>query len=707
MKERVARCSALWIACALSIGCGAPQPRSILLVTLDTVRADHLGAYGGPPELTPALDRLAAEGVVFEQASAAAPLTLPSHATILTGLLPPRHGLRVNGGARLDEAIPTLATRLRSAGYRTGAFVAAAVLDHRFGLERGFDTYDDRIARSPNSGGREVERAADRVIEAALAWLAEPQPASQPQPFFLWVHLYDAHAPYEPPEPFRSRWSSRPYAGEIGFVDSQVGRLLAGLPSTTGSQTIVAVVADHGEGLGEHGESTHGLLLYQSTLRVPWLLRGAGLAPRRVSEPVSLADVAPTLLGLSDAVGVGALGATDGRDHSRALRSGAAPARAAVFAESRYPESLGWSALLAVRRGDWKYVVSASPRADPGAQLFDLRQDPGELASLAAARRRESAELRALVEPLRAEPTARATGSLDAETRAALASLGYLAPTPPPPATGADPRAKATQFERFQRATRARKGGDLEEASRLLEPLVEQEPDNPVFLGELALVSRELGNARRAAELAGRAIEIAPRDAQAWYNLGMALLATGDVVVGERALRTALHWDTSDPASHNALGVLAIERGDAAAAEGEFAVAVAAEPLNTVYLSNHGNALRAVGRVAEAEQAYRRALQVDPTHIDAANGLGALLVETDRAAEGLPLFDAVLRERPESPEARLNRAIALELLGRRDDAVAAYLEILNSASGPGDVRRAAETRLLVLRGQRHGIDERR
>ena len=285
--------------------------------------------------------------------------------------------------------------------------------------------------------------------------------------------------------------------------------------------------------------------------------------------------------------------------------------------------------------------------------------------------------------------------------------MAYLAPPSPPPAPAPPPPAKAPPFERFQPATRPRKRGHLQEASRLLEPLVEQEPDNPVFLGELALVSRERGDARRAAELAGRAVEIAPRDAQAWYNLGMALLATGDVVVGERALRTALHWDPSDPASHNALGVLAIERGDAAAAEGEFAVAVAAEPLNTVYLSNHGNALRAIRRVAEAEQAYRRALQVDPTHIDAANGLGALLVETDRAAEGLPLFDAVLRERPGSPEARLNRAIALELLGRRDDAVAAYLEILNSASGPGDVRRAAQNRLLVLRGQRHGIDGRR
>jgi arylsulfatase A-like enzyme/Flp pilus assembly protein TadD len=703
MRPGAAARSVVVVACCAALGCGAPRARNVVLITLDTVRADHLGAYGGSPGLTPALDRLAAEGVLFEQATSAAPLTLPSHATILTGLLPHRHGLRVNGGDRLSEAIPTLATSLRSAGYRTGAFVAAAVLDHRFGLARGFDVYDDRILRSARSRGVEAERAGSAVADAALAWVAEPRP----EPFLLWVHLYDAHAPYEPPEPFRSRWSTRPYAGEIGFVDSQVGRLLAGLPATTAARTVVAVVADHGEGLGEHGESTHGLLLYQSTLRVPWLLRAAGLTPRRVTEPVSLADVAPTLLGLSDAVDAGALGATDGHDHSRALRSGEAPARAAVFAESRYPESLGWSALVALRRGDWKYVASTSPRADPGAELFDLRQDPGELANLAAARRRESAELRVLVEPLRAEPTTRATGSLDAETRAALASLGYLAPATPPPATGADPRAKAPQFERFQRATRARKGGDLEEASSLLEPLVEQEPDNPVFLAELALVSRERGDARRAAELAGRAVEIAPRDAQAWYNLGMALQATGDFVAGERALRTAIRWDPSDPASHNALGVLEIERGDASAAEGEFAVAVAAEPLNTVYLSNHGNALRAIRRVTEAERAYRQALQVDPAHSDAANGLGALLVETDRAAEGLALFDAVLRERPESPEARLNRAIALELLGRNGEAVAAYLEILNSGSGPGDVRRAAKTRLLVLRGQRPGIDERR
>ncbi|HEY0781826.1 MAG TPA: sulfatase, partial [Thermoanaerobaculia bacterium] len=255
--------SALTVACApASRAPSTASPRSLLLVTLDTVRADHLGCYGYAQAETPALDGLARQGLRFADASSTVPLTLPSHATLLSGLLPPHHGVRANGGGPYPASRATLATRLASAGYRTGAFVAAFVLDHRFGLARGFEVYDDDVARDPIAPWTlEAERPGDQVVDRALAWLGK----TDARPYFLWVHLYDAHAPYTPPSPQRERHAGRPYDGEIAFVDSQVGRLLAAIErrGETG-KTAVAVVADHGEGLGEHGEATHGLLLYET-----------------------------------------------------------------------------------------------------------------------------------------------------------------------------------------------------------------------------------------------------------------------------------------------------------------------------------------------------------------------------------------------------------------------------------------------------------
>ncbi|HYH44672.1 MAG TPA: sulfatase, partial [Thermoanaerobaculia bacterium] len=268
--------AAVLIGAMVAAGCRAGEPggtaagssdgASLLLVTLDTVRADRLGGYGYAAAETPTLDRLAREGVRFAAASTNAPLTLPAHASLLTGLLPPRHGLRNNGAGRLPE-VPTLAAVLAAAGYRTAAFVSSFVLDRRFGLDRGFAVYDDDVERDAGGGvALDAERRGDRTVERALAWLSAktPETLDRERPFFLWVHLYDAHAPYAPPAPYDSRHRGRPYDGEIAFADAQVGRLVAELERRgLAGRTLVAVTADHGEALGEHGELTHGLLLYE------------------------------------------------------------------------------------------------------------------------------------------------------------------------------------------------------------------------------------------------------------------------------------------------------------------------------------------------------------------------------------------------------------------------------------------------------------
>src|ERR1700680_254283 len=340
---------------ALAGGCRAPGesaaaarteaaggPLNLLLVTLDTVRSDHLGCYGDAAAETPHLDALARQGVRFARASSPVPLTLPSHTTILTGLLPPHHGTRNNGTAPLAAGIPTLGTVLAGAGYRTAAFVAAFVLDHRFGLNRGFAVYDDEIERpAAASLLLEAQRPGDQVVDRALGWLA----AADPRPFFLWVHLYDAHAPYNPPSPYRERHPGRPYDGAIAFDDAQVGRLLAALASRgLDDRTVVAIAADHGESLGEHGELTHGLLLYEPVLSVPLLLRAPGLAARRAATPVSRVELAPPLaVLLRQPLPPPPGGALDGRDLSAALLAGREPPPSELYAETRYPEVFGWS----------------------------------------------------------------------------------------------------------------------------------------------------------------------------------------------------------------------------------------------------------------------------------------------------------------------------------------------------------------------------
>ncbi|HSC26900.1 MAG TPA: sulfatase, partial [Vicinamibacterales bacterium] len=321
----------------------AVRSSSIVLITIDTLRADRIGRG-----LTPALDELAKSGRRFDNARAAVPLTLPSHVTIMTGTLPTVHGVHDNGVV-FDGARPTLAGVLRQAGYRTGAFVGAYVLDRRFGLAEGFETYDDRVPRDPEAAARlEAERRGQEVVDAAIAWLQ-----GVTGPFFLWVHLYDPHAPYDPPESFKSGSAGSPYDGEVAYADAQVGRLLKALGDRSLlDDTLVAAAGDHGEGLGEHRELTHGMLAYDTTLRVPLIVAGRGVPQGVVTAPVSLADLVPSLVarlgrgGLSPGAGGVDLLAEPTVDRD-------------IYAETRYPRAAGWHPLSVLAGERWKLVLSS------------------------------------------------------------------------------------------------------------------------------------------------------------------------------------------------------------------------------------------------------------------------------------------------------------------------------------------------------------
>ena len=397
------------------ISAGAP-PANVLIVTLDTTRADRLSAYGFQSASMPAIDRLAREGILFQRATTVAPLTLPAHCSLLTGLYPRHHGVRDNADPPLEPAHRTLAEMLHGRGFRTAAFVAASVLAADRGLSRGFDVYRDTTTNSDAGAPARVRRPGNEVVDEALTWLD----GHEDSPFFVWVHLYDAHAPYRTPEPYRTQYAADPYEGSLAFVDSQVDRVIRWLESHHQlSRTLVIVAGDHGESLGDHGELEHGILLYESVLHVPLVMRVPGVAARRFLAITSLIDVTPTVLGLLRLPGP----QVDGLDLSPSIRGAREPADRLVYSESLYPERFGWSALRAARDGQFKFIDAPRP------ELYDLKTDPFEERNLYSTR---SATATALARRLEGfDGVERPPGSdrmdhVPVDVRARLKALGYI-----------------------------------------------------------------------------------------------------------------------------------------------------------------------------------------------------------------------------------------------------------------------------------------
>src|SRR5262249_36848393 len=404
-------------AAALTIGCGVRNQRSpatrpnILLVTIDTLRADRVGA-----RVAPTLDRLAASGVRFTSARTAAPLTLPAHTTLHTGLLPPEHGVRENGGT-LGASHPTIATLLKASGYQTAAFIGAFVLDRRFGLAQGFDTYDDQIPRDPQATERlEAERPAGAVVDRALAWFA-----TGTSPFFVWIHLYDPHAPYVPPPAFRGR-TRTPYDDEVAYADSEFSRVLGALRGKgILDRTLVVVAGDHGEGLGDHGERTHGMLVYDSTLRVPLVFAVPGRSSQTTDDAVSLSEVAPTIL---RAAGVTPPAEMRGRDLLMVRQEGRLTPDATydLYAETEYPRVAGWTPLQALTDGRWKVI-----RGGAAAEVYDVRTDPREEHDVAASQASVATAMSARASAIHGAAAASAAKALSADAQERLRALGYVA----------------------------------------------------------------------------------------------------------------------------------------------------------------------------------------------------------------------------------------------------------------------------------------
>ena len=673
----------LWQRAGREPGLRDSQPDSrpnVLLITIDTLRADRVGRG-----LTPSIDGVAARGASFAHVRATAPLTLPSHVSLMTGTIPPVHGVRENGVV-FDRKTPTLAAIFKNAGYRTAAFVGAYVLNRRFGLDAGFDVYDDSVRRDAARAEQlEAERPGGEVVDAALGWL----PADG-TPFFLWVHMYDPHAPYAPPAEYLAKAGGNAYDGEVAYADAQVGRLLAALESRgLTDTTIVAITSDHGESLGEHGEQTHGMLLYDTTLRVPLVIAAPGFTAT-ANQPCH-PELASALLGAAGLSGV----APASMSRSTLLRpGGSAPTDGSTvclsYSESHYPRRAGWHALTSTSDSIWKLIASS------GQELYDLRSDPHETRNVAAA---HPAIVQAMADKLAGmQPPREATSAPDAGAAERLRALGYASGSSAitsDDGSAPNPASVIGAWTAFEQALGQLQAGEARAAAAALERLTAAHPQAPVFHSTYARALKEAGNLRAAVQAYRAAVEKWPSDPALFHDLAVAAREAGDAAEAMRAEQAALALDDTSAMAQNGMGLLHADAGREAEAAAAFERATRQDPTNPSYWTNLANARGALGDGAAAERAYGTALDLDPDFADALNGLGALFVQSGRSADAIALFERALRREPDFHEARLNLGIAYQQSGQLERAAATYREVL--ATAPASARREREAAAALLK----------
>jgi len=618
---------------------GRTPDQNILLVTLDTLRADVLGTYGGRVP-TPRLDALAADGVRFEFAHAHAVMTLPSHASILTGRYPFEHGIRDNSGYRLSRATPTLATLLKPHGYATGAFVSAFPLDSRYGLDAGFDAYDDRLAQARGPSDFSMpERPGPETIDAATQWIN-----AQHGRWFAWVHLFEPHAPYAPAAPFDRAYAQRPYDGEAAYTDDLLGRLVDVVRRTATRPTLIVVTADHGEGLGEHGELTHGLFAYETTLRVPLViaqhdprkttsdvLPGFSRASQVSGVPARHIDLVPTIL---DALTLARPDGLSGMSLLQATDRDEAASRASYFEAMSASINRGWAPLSGVLMGRDKYIDLPLP------ELYDLISDPAESSNLVDGagdkRRTLEARLRAFAAK---PPGARETESAEAQAR--LRALGYVSGSAPRRSTyteADDPKRLADIDRMIHEAIDLHERGRSQEAIAKYREVIARRPDMAIAYRHLAFIQWELGEVPAAVHTLREAIARGAGDASTRTQLGTYLAETGNpreaiVLLDASAGRDFSPAGPADPDTLNALGIAYARAGQPDRALRTFEAILRTDAANAMAMQNIGSVHLAAGRNAEAEKALQRAVEIDDALTAAWTALGvAQLRRGDRAA---------------------------------------------------------------------------
>jgi choline-sulfatase len=577
----------------------------MIVITVDTLRADHV-----TPQVAPALANLARESVAFDQAITVAPLTLPSHTSLFTASYPPVHGVRDNAIYSLPAGTATYASKLRERGYATAAFVSAVVLDKRFGLDAGFDRYDDEISGSP-------ERHAAETLTRARDWLATNAVAGRP--FFVWIHLFEPHAPY----------LAGSYAAEVTAVDRELDKFFSMLRERgLWNDLVLSVTSDHGESLGEHGEKTHGFFVYDSTLHIPWLLKARGLRARRFPHQVRIVDVMPTMVSLAGA-GAEALAGSDGVDLQRFIEGGNTP-QLEAYADTMLPRhQFQWSDLRAIRNGALKYIAAPRP------ELYDVVADPGEQRNLIAERRGDAERLRKILEAIeRRGSGAQRNAATDASLEEKFKALGYIGYAPAAPAvdnaTLADPKDKLDVYMRAMTALEESENDKPEDALATLNAAERLDPNVAQihYLKGSILGTEE--RYRDAAAALERAVTINPRFVLARFKLALAYVRLSRLDRAEEILRGVIADEPRNFRALHNLAAIAYSRGDLAA----------------------------------AERLERQALAIDSDYFEAWNTLGAIFVVAKRPGDALDALNTAVRLNPASGQAHYNLALALRAGGQ-------------------------------------------
>jgi arylsulfatase A-like enzyme/Tfp pilus assembly protein PilF len=666
----------LGLAPWLLAACGllGPAIRNVLLISIDTLRADHVSSYGFPRRTTPHIDALAREGVLFRNVYSPAPVTLPAHCSMLTGTLPPVHGVRDNLHERLPDSSLTLAELLKARGFATGAVVSSFVLDRRFNLDQGFDSYEDRF-EEVHKIGDVAERRGHETTRVATRWLER----HARERFFLFVHYYDPHDGYAPPEPFATQWADDPYAGEVAFADHCVGQLLSKLEQLKlKGSTLVLVTGDHGEMLGEHGELNHGFFIYESALRVPLVLRvpGATGAPRQVDQPASLIDVVPTVAGL---LRIPAPKHVQGVDLTPWLAGqGARDPGRALYAESVTPTRYyGTSSLLGLIADRWKYIETTRP------ELYDLRRDPGETANLVAAEPARAAALAkglaAILAAAQSQAGAADAAGLDEEARRRLETLGYLSRgvDGAPPAFDRrkeDPKDLIGFFRKDQTLSKLVEERKYAEARALCDQMLRERPGFADCHLQMSRVAASVGELGAALTAARKALELAPQKEAAHLQLAGLLRGRGDLEGAVTHYRRALEIQPDSAETRTLLGRALAEQGRLDEAMGHLGSAVAARPDSAEAATQLGFALAKQGKLREAVESYTRALALDPGSAEAHAYLGSALASQGELDGAIGHFEQALRAKPDHAQLHDWLGAALREKGRAEDALAHFRE---------------------------------
>jgi arylsulfatase A-like enzyme/Flp pilus assembly protein TadD len=657
----------------------------VLLITVDTLRADHLACYGYRQIKTPNIDQLAREGVRFEHAYSQVPLTLPSHVAILTGTYPMYNHVRDFTGIGLPPDIGIISEAFKRHGYATAAFVSAYVLDGSWGLRRGFDVYDDRFDpeqyESRNPGN--IQRRGDKTVDQFLAWFAH-RPA---KPFFVWIHLYDPHSPYDPPEPFHSEYAGHLYDGEIAYADAQIGRVFKALQEAkVYNQTLITFMSDHGESLGEHGEDEHGFFIYNATIHIPLIIKLPGTARKQSQTVASVAaevDVAPTLLqfaGLSDPLSR----QFQGRSLAALISAPGASENRSAYSETVYPfNSFGWSPLHALISRRYAYIEAPQP------ELYDLQRDPGEKQNIFAQHRAETNAFKAELDGLEKRYTARSEGPggppLPQETLEKLKSLGYLAYSAPAiPASEManlpDPKSEIQVFNTTLRAMVLSQEGHFEESSRLIRQMAGPETRLYLFPFILAENAMRQGRLKEAQSQFLASLKLNPDFITSIRGLARAYHADRQNDKAKPLLELILHKNPHDFLAHYGLGLIASDGKDYAEAIRQYQAAVREKPDYGPAEIGLGVALVESRRYEEALPYLRSAEGTGPQEIVRLNYFGIAMAHSGNFPRAIELYQQALAQKPDYTAARLNLAIAYRQSGDMEKARKEFKILCDSGS---------------------------